>query len=421
MVRTSGPKDSFPVVVGWSLYDLANTVFYLLVVTICLPKHLAELTGEESRINVGYLPAMVASAILCPAFGAVLQKIGGAKGWTLALTAGCVASTLAMAVLDSWVAISAVFGFGLVCYQLASVSYQSLLPHVASPAKAGRVSGLGVALGYLGNVVALALLIWTALEKTHGVEAVFFLAALAFLLFTIPFAWFVPAMEKRGKFHGKLFASEIAGTLGTLRRVSSRRGFGWFLIGNFLVCDAINTVLLQVSRYAEHPSGLGLTVDGRTRLMITINIAAVVGGLVIGRLADRTSGKAMTMFSGACLALGIAGAEWVPGTWFRQGSMAVLGGVGIAGVWTAGRLWLLQMNPEEEASEAFGMYGLTMKLSLLSLPAFTLLVDVTESYRSPILLVVAILLLGLLVWWRTPAGVVAEAGAPREAPTSNPQ
>ena len=393
-------------VISWSLYDLANTVFYLLVVTIYLPKHLEALSGAERTISYAMVPAMLLAGALSPGFGAWLDRSGRARRATLWFTGACCVTTAVLYLLSSPVAICFAFAIGLFCYQMASVSYQSLLPVVARPESVGRVSGLGVALGYLGNVVALGAVAAFGLEEKFGIAPIFLLAALAFAVFTVPLARWVPERpieEQPTPGLRELFA-ELRGTMTILRRNRRNIALWSFLVGNFLVCDVINTVLVQVARYSEHESGLALSNAGRTKLLIAINVTAVVCGVLLGMLADRWGGKRVTILSGILLGLAFSVPEFlIGGATARATVLVACGGAGIAGVWTASRLWLLRTVPEERSAEAFGLYGLTLKISQTTLLPFTWLVDRTGDYGVSIAVLLAVLTVGLGIWIRSPA------------------
>ena len=65
-----------------------------------------------------------------------------------------------------------------------SVVYDAMLPDVSTPENIGRVSGIGIAVGYLGSLVAWG--IGKVLLDAHGYPAVFRAIAVAFLLFALP-------------------------------------------------------------------------------------------------------------------------------------------------------------------------------------------------------------------------------------------
>jgi UMF1 family MFS transporter len=391
-------------VLGWSLYDLANTIFFLLVVTLYLPKQMAQITGDERAVAWSYVPTMLVAAFLSPALGAFVDRAGRARTLTFAITCLCCAATALLGWQKTALALSLVYAFARFTYEMASVPYNALLPTVAAQAGLGGISGLGVALGYLGNIVALALLRFFGLED-RGYAAVYGFTAGLFLAFTLPLQWWVrepPAAAPAPWRWGDLAAA----TLDTLRalkrqfRQPARRGY---YLGTLLVCDAVNTVLVQLGRYAQREEGLGLSDDDVKTFLMAVQISAIAGGLMLGRLADRFTGRRVTLASVALLSLGIVTAQFLPGFWLRTVAMSVLGGAGLAGVWAAGRKWLVDLVPPAEIGEACGFYGLAQRASVVTLFPFTALFEATGSYDMPVLLLLALLAAGFELLRRTPA------------------
>ena len=56
----------------------------------------------------------------------------------------------------------------------------------------------------------------------------------------------------------------------------------------------------------------------------------------------------------------------------RRGAV---GAFGLAGVWTAGRKMIVLLAPPERIGEFFGLYGITVKLSVLGYATYSLVGD----------------------------------------------
>jgi UMF1 family MFS transporter len=397
-------------VLGWSLYDLANTIFFLLVVTRYVPEHLAKLTGSESAVAYAYVPAMLVSALLSPALGAVVDRAGRARRLTLVITIACCAFTVAMGAVSSALALGLLYAAARFSYEMAAVPYNALLPALASEGAVGRVSGIGVALGYAGNVLAFALILAFGLDQ-HGYWAVYLLAAVLFLGFTLPLHFWVvePPAANPGSIGPRAIAVSVAGTLRALRRQLSIPARRDYLIGTFLVCDVVNTVLAQVARFAARPEGLALSGRGVTWFLLAVQGSCIVGGFLFGRGSDRHGGRRMMLLSVALLTAGLAVAQFLPGYWLRVTAMGTIGGAGLAGVWAAGRQWLVELVPRSEIGEAFGFYGLAQRASLVTLFPFTALVDSTGSYAGSVAVLLVVLLAGAAFLAHAPARAIAPA------------
>ena len=63
------------------------------------------------------------------------------------------------------------------------------------------------------------------------------------------------------------------------------------------------------------------------------------------------------------------------------GALVLFGAVGVGGILGAARKWLFRLAPPDEQGACFGVYGLTNKLSLIALLAFSVLADLRGDYR----------------------------------------
>lgn len=416
-VADATPAARRRAILGWSLYDLANTVFFLLVVTLHLPRHLARISGDESTVAWSYVPTMLVAAFLSPALGALVDRAGRAKACTFGITVVCCAATLLLGWPATALGVSLIYAIARFSYEMASVPYNALLPSVAAAGATGAISGLGVALGYVGNVVALGLLALLGLESDFAVYA---FAAALFFLFTLPFHLWVrePPAPAGARCGWRDVVGATTSTWSALKRQFREPARRTYLLGMLLVCDALNTVLVQIGRYAARPEGLGLSDDGVLTFLMAVQGSAIAGGVLLGRLADRRTGRRATLLAIALLLLGVAAAQFLPGFWLRTIAMSVLGGAGLAGVWAAGRQWLVELVPPREIGEAFGFYGLVQRASVLTLFPFTWMfdrpsADGSHSYGPSVVLLLAVLAAGFELLRRTPA-----QRAPETAPVS---
>ncbi len=393
MIRSdSGPNDAgvdrpLPIT-SWALYDFANTIFYAVVVTRFLPPHILDLTGKHTFINWGFVPAMLAAAFVAPWLGGFVGHRGFSKNAVILLTGLCAASTACLAAVQSPWALVGVFAAAQVFYQLALVPYNNLLPAVASPKKMGRVSGLGVGLGYVGVIVSL----WSVeklMDFYPGYSTAYLSAAVLFALFTIPLWLFVPEkpLEQKKPRPG------LRDYVSLLKDKTRAR----FIIGNFLCADALNAIFIFMVPFLSK----GLGYDGSTikNTLICLNLAAFPGGLLCGWVADAFTPRRTMIFSAVLLgsAVGIAQFSGVEGLTFW--SIVILGGPGVAGLWVAGRKWVVQLAPEGETGSLFGVYGLTNKLSLLNFVLFSLLADWTGGYAWSVLVLLVSLGVGIYFLW----------------------
>src|SRR5215211_7175263 len=146
------------VAVAWSLYDFANTIFSFAVVSSAIGLWLIadDRFGERDGnfiLSVAIVVSVGLNALVSPILGALSDRGGRRMPYLLFFTALCIVPTLFI----GWsppvigVVLFVIANFG---YQAALIYYDSTLKSVARPATRGRLSGIGVAVGYLGTIFA---------------------------------------------------------------------------------------------------------------------------------------------------------------------------------------------------------------------------------------------------------------------------
>ena len=388
------PPDAAPAaydkraVVSWALYDLANTIYYAIVVTAFFPRWFEKTYHMAGPIGITTALTLLASGLVSPWLGGRVDRSGRARpgldGWTLASASA--AGALCFAAPAGVVPALGVYALSLFAYQGALTFYNALLPAVAPPERRGFVSALGTGLGYAG--VPLALWLGLQVSKTSlGVPGAFLVAAGMFLLGTIPLWLFVK--DRPG---ARPQASQAGvGLVHALRRIAADRRLLLLLVANFVCADVANTLIQWATLYFTKSGGL--TDDQAVYMMMALAVTAFAGGLVIGRFADRASPT--LLYLGCCVGLlaGLLGAALAPGRMWATGLLVVTGGVGVAGIWSLGRQLVLILSPPERYGEALGLYGVTVKMSIVGTAVFGVVVDAVSDPA-----------------WKYPAAILVEAG-----------
>ena len=362
-------------VAAWVLYDLANTTFALGVGSRYFGLWLIEdRGGADWQLSVTTIVAMLAVIILGPWIGALTDHLGRRVPYLMGSTLICVTAT---AFLATWGVVPSLvfYAIGTVGFHTGAVVYDALLPDVSTPNTRGRISGLGVAIGYAGS--ALALGIGAYLLPREGYAAVFRGLAVAFLVFAIPaFVWIQerPRPRQAGRAPSLLAAPR---TMVDAWRAAARvPGVVRFLIGRFLYTDAINTVFLFNAIFAKLE--LGFTNAQTDRLALLGIVCAGLGAVIAGRLVDRVGPRHVlnaalyAQIGGLAAALVAALTDFQAVGWL----VAVGGGAGIGAAWTADRVFMTRLAPEHLLGEFFGLYAIVGRFATVLGPlAWALVAD----------------------------------------------
>ncbi|HKH78035.1 MAG TPA: hypothetical protein VKA51_13845, partial [Rubrobacteraceae bacterium] len=208
--ETGVPRASGLAVWSWALYDFSNTIFSVGILSFFFPLWLGDELGAGAGA-VNYLAAGSALlvALVAPFLGAVADLRQRRVPYLVVLTVLAVLFTAGLNLAGNILLACALFAAADVAYQSSLVFYNALLPSVSAGRGAGRVSGYGTALGYVGSIVALVALTffvtdgaaikawlgplggWLGTGEGQNSNA-FLPTAVLYLLFSLPAFLFVP-------------------------------------------------------------------------------------------------------------------------------------------------------------------------------------------------------------------------------------
>lgn len=358
------PSGQARVPAAWAMYDFANTIFSFAVVSGAIGLWLTD-TGQFGErdgnflLSLGIVVSVGLNAIVSPVLGALSDRGGQRLPFLLAFTALCVGATAFIADVGATGGL-VLFIFANFAYQASLIYYDATLKTVSLPASRGKLSGIGVAVGYMGTIfVGLAIFLLDV-----PVEDRFRLAAVMFAFFAIPIFVYV----KEDTTGEKLTRAEITGSFGqlfqTIEHARGVPGLGRFLLGRFFYSDAVNTVIVVMSVVTVH--AMGMTPAVANLVLLGLTVVAVAASFFWGWLVDRWGPKRtlmLVLWSWAVglvlggISIGIGGAVGIA-MFLIAG--AILGS-GLGGVQVADRVFMLRLSPPARLGEFFGLYGLVGK------------------------------------------------------------
>lgn len=372
------------------LYDLANTIFALGVIGLYVPAWLTREGLPDSALAVTEAVAGAAVIFLAPWTGARSDHLGRRLPALAGTTALAIAATALLDTFSATVTL-VILGVGLIGLNVGSALYDSLLDDVSLPDDRGRVSGLGVGVGYVGSFVGLGLGLLSFEVLDLGYRGTFRFLAVAFAVFSIPI--FVWVKEHRPRQPGSPPSPTrvVRGLVESWRRASRYPGLVRFLVGRFLYTDAINTLIggfLAIFVLRE----LELNESAVTRLLGLAIATAIIGGLGGGRLVTRFGAlvvlRAVLLVWAVAIVMGVLAAAtgltaliWV---------VSAVGGAALGATWTADRVVMLELSPRQHLGEFYGLYATVGRFATILGPlAWALVVDGFGWGRPAAMLVLA--------------------------------
>jgi UMF1 family MFS transporter len=363
------PSGRAIVPAAWSLYDFANTIFSYAIVSTAIglwltaPEHFGQAVGQLVQgltiaISVGL------NALVSPILGALSDRGGARMPFLLFFTALTIVPSAIIGPTPAVVG-ATLFTIANFAYQAALIYYDATLSNVSKPESRGKLSGIGVGVGYMGTVFTAVTLI--LLGITTSPDPIFLIAGILFAVFAIPIFLIVRDPPKT---HGtRVTWADAKGSLGQIRvTIDHARGVPGllrFLLGRFFYSDAVNTLIVVMSVIAVR--ALGLTQGEFLVVSVVLTLVAIGASFGWGWLTDRVGPKRALVTVLASWVVGLLIAVASIGTAGTTLSLALLvvGGAilgsGLGGVQVADRVFMIRLSPPARLGEFFGLYGLVGK------------------------------------------------------------
>lgn len=426
-----GPARARPAaVIGWCLYDWANSAFPTLIATFVFAAYFTQAiaeTPEEGTALWGLMTGLSAFAIalLAPALGAIADFGGRRKPWLAWLT---VLTALATGLLwfakpsADWTLYALVFaGLATIGFELGMVFYNAMLPSVAPRAMMGRVSGWGWGLGYAGGLAALGVCFvgfvgaeepWFGVgrEEAAHVRAVPVVAAVWIALFCLPIFFLTPDRPAgAGLPMRRAVGAGLEALWTTLKRIREYRTIARFLLARMLYTDGLNTLFAFGGIYAA--GTFGMAQEEVLIFGASLNVTAGLGAVLFAFLDDRWGPKPVILISvGAITLLGAGMLVVEDKALFWALGLAL--GAFLGPAQAASRSLMAHLAPAELRTEFFGLYALSGKATAFLGPLLLGWVTaMAASQRAGMATILIFLIAGLVLLWPLKAGTKARQGA----------
>jgi MFS transporter, UMF1 family len=437
----SGAAPDRKAVNAWALFSWADHAYFTTMSAALLgPWLLALATGSvgDRGVLFGVGPvvlradafpsfmiavAAVIQLFLLPPLGALVDGSGARLKW---LAGSCIAGSACCALFattgyHAWAYAGLLFLVLTFIAGVADFVVNSLLGVVAPRADQVRVSAWGSAAGYLGGGLLLAVNL--VMVQSHGSLGVGQGTMVRWCFLTAGIWWAVFGLLSTGRLRrtgvvaaGSAAPAPIAGRLrgsltelrAALRLLGEMPQTRRYLISFLLFSDAVSAVIALASTYITHELFDNDTTNASPflfKLILMIQFVAICGALGAGWLALRLGAKRVLA---GVLVLWCFVLVYGYGFMHSQGQAMVLGvavAVGLGGVAALARPLFTAMIPDGLEGTFFSLYEICNQgTSWLAPLIFTVVVDVTGSFRQALLSLIVLFLAGLTVLWRTDTG-----------------
>ncbi len=430
---------------GWMFFDWASQPYNTLLITfIFAPYFTSAVVGDsvQGQAVWGYTVGIagVIIAIFAPILGAWSDTTGSRRPWialfSLMYVFGSFLLWWAVPDMQNYIWILVVFGIGLIGMEFATIFTNAYLPELGPREEVGKLSGNGWALGYVGGLITLVIMLALLAENSKGVtligippilgldaaaregtRAVGPLTAIWYAIFIIPFFLWVRDMPRKTTAKGALGVG-LKQLKKTLANLPKRPSLFAFLGASMLYRDALNGIYTFGGIYAKGVLGWSVVSIG------VFGILAITSGALfawLGGKADHKYGPKPVILASIFTLIAVVfvivmldrnsvlGFAVAPGSSLPDIVFYACGFViGAAGgtIQSASRTMLVRQADQDRMTEAFGLYALSGKATAFLAPiAIAITTQVTQSQRLGVTPVIVLFVLGLiLLAWVKPEG-----------------
>ena len=441
---------------GWYFFDWASQPYNTLMLTFIFGPYFAQVAAghlmaggmsqpeaaaqAQAWWGYGLTVTGILIAVLAPVLGSIADGTGRRMPWiwlfSVMYFVGAFGTWWSAPEAFSPVLALAFFGIGLIGMEFATIFTNSYLPSMGPKDELGRISGSGWAFGYVGGVVALAIMLALFQAGANGKTMVGLtplfgldpatkadtrivgpLTAIWFAVFMIPFFLWVRDTPNEARLTYR-FGRGISELITTLRTLPGNPSLLAYLGSSMFYRDALNGMYTFGGIYAAGVLGWSIIEIG------IFGIAAAISGAIfcwIGGYIDRAIGP-KPVIAVCCLVLMLTAILIISLTPTSVFGMPVAEGsalpdqlfylagllIGAAGgvLQSSSRNMLTRQGNPERMTEAFGLYALSGKATSFLAPALIALTsDITGDQRLGVTPLVGLFAIGLvLLVWVKPDG-----------------
>lgn len=431
-------------VVSWMFFDWAAQPYFSLITTFVFAPYFATRVATDAATGQslwGFATAAagLVIALMSPVLGAIADASGRRKPWIAGFGAIFVIGACIM-----WIGkpgdpavilpLLLAYGFATIGVEFATVFNNAMMPTLVPPDRIGRLSGSGWALGYIGGILSLIVVLGFmaanpasgktlfGLTPILGLDPTLFegdrisgpLSGLWFAIFVLPMFLLTPDFPARVS-AGSAVRVGLANLGRTLRELPQHKSMLAFLIANMIYTDGLVSLFAFGGIYAAGTFGWNTIQIGTFGIVLAL--AGTVGAFLGGRLDDALGPKRVIAGSLLLLLLAVIAILLIDkqtilfmavtppqpnGGLFAapaEKAYLLLGClIGMAGgpLQAASRTLLIRLAPRDRIAQFFGLFALTGKVTSFIGPLLIGLVTaLTASQKAGMAVLVVFFVTGL--------------------------
>jgi UMF1 family MFS transporter len=408
---------------SWAMFDFANSSYSTVVITTVFNTYFVNVIAKEvvTSAQAGStsdgLPTLLWTVavgisnffivLTAPVLGAFADYSAAKKTLLVITTAACACCTALLALTHAGTVALAMFLIVLAncAYGTGENLIAAFLTEIAPREKMGRISAIGLALGYFGGplVLAICLVYIHFAQQYHLTETVFvphvmLLVAVIYSLCTLPtFFWLKERAVGVALPSGRSFVQiGFQRLVNTLKQARRYKDLFAFLVALLVFSCGTATVIVIAAIYAQKV--IGFSSQDTIAMILFVNVTAALGAFAFGQVQDKI-GSVKTLLISLTIWVAATSIAFFITTKLQFWLDAILIGVAMGSTQSTARALIGQFSPAGRSAEFYGLWGLTVRLaSIIGPVTFGMISYLTNgNERLAILSTATFFILGLVL------------------------
>lgn len=422
-------KNNPSIINAWCMYDWANSVHALVIVSSIFPVYFsATALSVSGTPNIDFFGLEIKSSILfsytvsfsflvtalaIPLCTAIADFTGKKKRFMKFFCYLGATSCMLLYFFTKETLILSVFLFALslIGWSGSIVFYDSYLPEIATEENYDRYSARGFSMGYLGSVILLLFNLSMVLapqfygitEKALPARISFFTVGLWWILFAqIPFHYLPSQHVKREK-TGRWLLNGFTELKKVYSQLKGQPYLAKFLSAFFIYTMGLRTVMYVATIFGA--SELKLPSQSLIITVLLIQLVGIAGSFAFASLSSRI-GNIYALMVGVTIWIFICTGAYYTTEAMEFYFVACAVGMVMGGIQSLSRATYSKLIPEntQDTASFFSFYDVTEKLAIvIGTFIYGTVEYLTGSMRNSILALLLIFVFGLILLSRIPS------------------
>ncbi|WP_337044270.1 MFS transporter [Emticicia sp. 17c] len=430
-------KNQKKVLNAWCMYDWANSVHNLVIITAIFPMYFTATTSEKDALgnitndivnffgfhvknSVLYSYTISVATLLLVLLNPILTPLADSSGrrkffmkiFCYLGAASCAYFYFFTRDNISWIVVA--FGLSIMGWGGSIVFYNSFLPEIATEDRFDNLSARGFMLGYVGSVLLLIFNLLMIMKPeffglTQADSDSGFTARVSFLtvgiwwaLFAqIPF-YYLPKDQVK-PLAGNWLSSSLHELGKVLKEVRNNKLLTKFLTAFLFYDMGVMTVIYVATIFADKE--LHIEKQGLIITLLLIQLIAIPGSFLASWLSSKL-GNTKALLIEVLIWAFIPLAAYFTTTDKEFYIIAAVVGLVMGGIQSLSRSTYAKLIPEntEDTASYFGFYDIVEKIAIgLGTLLFGFVEQITGNMRNSVLVILVLFVVGFLLLMRIPS------------------